>query len=69
MGNIRTYRMGLKHGREGVRAMAHRRFGRYDSEGANRSYYNGYHQGIKERGTMRLDYSNPLNNQLFDKGT
>lgn len=65
MGNIRTYRVGKKHGKTGVRAMAHREGRPYDSRGANDSYYHGYQDGVKERGSMKMDYSNPLNNRVM----
>lgn len=68
MGNIRTYRMGKKHGKTGIRALAHRNGRRYDSQSANESYNNGYHDGVKERGSIKMDYSNSLNNRLMDGG-
>lgn len=69
MGNVRTYRMGKKHGREGIRHMAHRQCRMYDSKGAQRSYNDGYMEGAKERQEkdkkVGLDYSRPENNQDF----
>ena len=64
------YKLGFAHGRNGVRSMAHRKGKRYDSEQANKSYHAGYLHGAKERreqdGKVALDYTNPLNNQLFE---
>lgn len=67
---ILQYRLGKKHALDGVRSYAHRKGRRYDSQSANESYTNGYSAGFKERYETRkkvgLDYSNPLNNQLFE---
>lgn len=62
---VRQYNLGKKHALAGVRAMAHRNLRRYDGRSAQESYNNGYSAGWKERGTVKLDYSNPLNNRLF----
>lgn len=63
------YQIGFQHGRDGVRHMAHRKGRRYDSVSANESYANGYRRGVEERYAqthkVKLDYDNPLNNQLF----
>jgi hypothetical protein len=68
---VRQYNIGKKHALAGIRAMAHRKLRQYDSRSAQESYYNGYSAGTKERmtrtGKVPLDYSNPLNNQLFMK--
>lgn len=69
---VRQYQLGLKHGREGVRYMAHRLCRNYDSRRAQESYLQGYKKGSAERLTetgKTLDYSNPLNNQLFIDAT
>jgi hypothetical protein len=70
MGDIRAYRVGKRHGLTGVRHLAHRRCRPYDSRSAQESYNHGYSAGAKERREQQnkvgLDYSNPLNNQLFD---
>lgn len=66
----RTFsQIGFKHGRDGVRALAHRRGQRYDSQSANAVYFASYRRGVEERYAqthkVKLDYDNPLNNQLF----
>ena len=60
------YELGKRHARDGVRALAHRNGRIYDSRRAQQSYTRGYHEGIKEYGFRRLDYSNPLNNRTMD---
>jgi hypothetical protein len=66
---LRQYNLGIKHGREGIRAMAHRNCRQYDSRSANESYIQGYKVGAAERladkGKVGLDYSRPENNRLF----
>jgi hypothetical protein len=64
---VRQFNLGKKHGLEGIRHMAHRKLRRYDSAHAQESYNNGYYEGTKVRLAIgkKLDYSNPLNNQLF----
>lgn len=66
---VRQYQLGKRHALAGVRSMAHRKLRMYDSASANTSYHNGYAAGMKERyikeGKVKLDYDNPLNNQLF----
>lgn len=68
----RQYLLGLRHGREGIRALAHRQGRIYDEQSDQRSYLNGYSAGARERynlgGKVGLDYKNPLNNQLFTDG-
>lgn len=67
---VRQYKLGYKHGLEGVRALAHRLCMPYDSASANRSYHWGYTKGCQERmakGKVGLNYNNKLNNQLFVK--
>lgn len=63
------YNLGYDHGRLGVRHLAHRKLRVYDSASANRSYNHGYSDGYRARAAAGLrpglDYSNPLNNQLF----
>ena len=64
---LRQYNLGLKHGREGIRHMAHRSGRRYNGQRANESYTQGYKKGYTERmatGKL-LDYSRPENNRLF----
>lgn len=65
---VRQYQLGKKHGREGVRALAHRKGKAYDSDQAQRSYIRGYSDGWSAR-RKGLDYSNRLNTQLFHKET
>ena len=65
---LRQYNLGKQHGREGIRAMAHRNCRRYDSQSANESYIQGYSVGAAERMEQKkvgLDYSRPENNRLF----
>lgn len=68
MGTLQ-YRLGKQHALKGIRALAHRVGRRYDSEHANESYINGYSAGCHERyektKKVGLDYSQPLNNQVF----
>jgi len=68
---VSQYNLGKKHAIDGVRAMAHRKLRSYDSKRAQESYYNGYSAGMKARLAkgkgIKLDYSNPLNNQLFTR--
>lgn len=68
---VSQYNLGKKHARAGIRVMAHRKLRQYDSRSMQESYYNGYSAGTKERlaatGKVALDYSNPMNNQLFMK--
>lgn len=67
---VKQYQLGKKHALSGVRALAHRKGRRYDSQSANESYVRGYSAGTKERysvsGKVGLDYSNLLNNQQFE---
>jgi hypothetical protein len=46
---IRQYEVGMQHGREGRRFLEHRKGRVYDSANAQRSYYNGYYAGQRER--------------------
>lgn len=66
---VRQYALGKKHALLGIRAMAHRKLRPYNGASDNRSYINGYSDGVKERlrtsGKISLDYSQPLNNQDF----
>lgn len=68
---VKQFNLGKKHGLGGIRHMAHRKLRRYDSAHAQESYNNGYCEGAKTRLAkgMKLDYSNPLNNQLFMETT
>lgn len=61
------YKIGRNHGLLGIRHMAHRKLRRYDSHAAQTSYDVGYKSGYKERmeSGKQLDYTQPLNNQLF----
>lgn len=62
---VRQYQVGKKHGLKGIRALAHRNGRRYDGQSANESYNHGYHAGCKERGSIKMDYKQPLNNKVF----
>lgn len=44
-----TYKMGFKHGKEGKPKFCQRKGKRYVDERNNRSYYNGYSDGVKQR--------------------
>jgi len=69
---VRQFRLGYKHGLEGIRALSHRKCRRYDSTSANEGYLFGYSKGLRERFEQNkkvgLDYSKPLNNQNFTHG-
>lgn len=63
---VSQYNLGKRHAKDGIRAMAHRKLRRYDSQHAQESYNRGYSDGIKERGSIRMDYSNPLNDRVME---
>ena len=62
---VRQYKVGKQHGLQGIRFLAHRNGRAYCEGHAKESYRRGYYDGAKERGTPRLDYSQPLNNRQF----
>lgn len=68
MGNVRPFNMGLRHGRFGVVALAHRHCRLYDSRSATKSYYDGYRLGAQERkeryGECLIEPRHPLNQRL-----
>ena len=47
------YAIGYTHGVKGIRAMSHRKRGRYDSQSANEAYYHGYAAGSKARDKLK----------------
>lgn len=66
--SLHQYNLGKRHGRLGIRALAHRNCLPYEVAKANESYLLGYSDGVKERGSARLDYSRKENNKVFYDG-